>query len=1502
MGAAELAKAREEASLAKQREEELQRAQAKLRQTEQEVAEMQTLVETTKDELRKTQQGIRGGIEASSEAKQAHEDLRRRFDFLRRQAEQKDDQIQELQHYIESSQEGSVARLRDEREREIVLQELRVTVEKLQRDIKSRDQEIGELRESADSSRKELLQSKDETVRALELEREEMEKEARRAKHELQLEQEIRAMEAKRFEEQAKELQSTVERTRTQYQSQDQAVAAIAAERDRAEAEARLALERLENERLGSRQDAERRDQELLELKETLEKAKRTYELSQADEIAALVAERDKAERDARTVRSELESELENKRFDLERREQQVNELQAMIERNQRQYQLSQSEEVASLIADREKAEAAAFLAQQALDDEVTRHRNEARAREQELLELQESVARTRRKYEQSRAEEIASLTLERDQAEKEAHSLKRRLEADLERKSIELARKEEQIKTLQETMERHQQQYQLSESEEVAALIADRMKAETDAQALRQRLHDESDQHRLELKSREKELLDLQESFDESRRKFQLAHEAEFAQLAAARDKAKADARVAHRELESKLEQSRMETAQRQAELQEVQEQAARAKQQYEQSQSEQVKTLLAERDAIKLEADAMKQKLERELENHRHDVKLRDHEVDELRKSVERARLQYQSKDEEFANLIQERNKAEEGARTIRRELELELENHRADLERREEELRQVQGDTAKLKLQYLQARKDAVAELRVEHEKTMSELKRSVLELQAELETARRSIITRDQEIADLKSAADRSKAHHRLALDEMESELASVREKYDKVRLSANQTEDELDRRRREFDRREEDVRELRASLEKTKGKLQHAQDETIAARAKAELQARTLEKERSRDQEHFRRDLKLRDDEIKELEATLSKERDASKSTKDEAVLQLTEELDTAMSELNKLKNQLAKAADNHERELESRTIAIESLESELEKLKADRSEVVKIAEEAIATQAELENRVTELEEELSDLADRSVPKEELADMEEAHAQVARDLHEAKRELSANRSELGEVKTTNAELQFTIRNVEKERDHLERREAEHKQEIERLRAQLAKAHTDSQEAHVLRRENLQLKQELEAMANDRLQQESENSNQVAEIEEQNRQLHEEIESLKEQLSASIADREMDFENELALLREQLARGNQERESLEASLNDVQGQLDEEAVARESTNLELEQTRADLASRIADVKELSSNLKQVFEEKEAAEEQVTRLKKSLATFQDDTRTRVQKVLDQRSEWKGVVAETVEENKRLVDKNRELQSALDDLRRSVTDAGDQTALTRELQKSRDENEELRRTTRQLRDSFEDLLRARTTEPPFGQTSQSLDARFAGDASKPWRPETKPTTRAEELLQKALKEKEALAAENRALQSSLYDREGRRETSQWPNTAAVLPTPALRDSESKDELIAYLALSAKKTAEQSVAEQRHLEEQLGRLKEARHEELVERLWHKVRGLESTLMRDPATLPRREMPDEETRLEQLTRRVRLLERQVEETAPRRRYLEDRYY
>ncbi|GAX20878.1 hypothetical protein FisN_7Hh199 [Fistulifera solaris] len=375
---------------------------------------------------------------------------------------------------------------------------------------------------------------------------------------------------------------------------------------------------------------------------------------------------------------------------------------------------------------------------------------------------------------------------------------------------------------------------------------------------------------------------------------------------------------------------------------------------------------------------------------------------------------------------------------------------------------------------------------------------------------------------------------------------------------------------------------------------------------------------------------------------------------------------------------------------SHNQETEDREKEIRHLRDQLERALAEKSEVVKIAEEAIMTQAELEERVLELERQQS---------HDTRTLQSGTNFIKN--HQQENEHTDYQIEVSGIDTKFAALQNRLMHSERERNRLEAevidRQREYVQLISKFDGSL-----DSDDVPISVQED-----DLRRLLI------SKDSTIVGLTEDKEKLTHE-MSKLIDERSALI-DQLEELEKELSFVKT-------ERDDMATRMNaalESQGSLIQE----------LEETRLELDRRLSDVQELSSSIKKLLREKEESDALNERMEEALSCFESETRFRLDKVLDDRREAKSLLENTLRDNAKLVETIKSLRESLESTRQESEEDRlryhEDKAAIEHLER---ENMLLREQNREMRSAIDlNEGRPRSFDVPHSESFQ--DIRSSGD-----------------------------------------------------------------------------------------------------------------------------------------------------------------------------
>jgi chromosome segregation ATPase len=569
------------------------------------------------------------------------------------------------------------------------------------------------------------------------------------------------------------------------------------------------------------------------------------------------------------------------------------------------------------------------------------------------------------------------------------------------------------------------------------------------------------------------------------------------------------------------------------------------------------------------------------------------------------------------------------------------------------------------------------------------------------------------------------------------------------------------------------------------------------------------------------------------DEIEELQSALDKVKQTNmsvwqsslnsieklrqfQSSQQNAMHRLTLERDEAKSQIELLKEDIERERRKYHQERMQLESALSSAKTNMEKLKVERSEVVKIAEEAIGTQAELEQKVSELEVRIASQIATSVPVDEYNALEESNAFLEQNVRALQDEIVQYKTQLSERNVNIAELQLTLKTFENEQKRLTDVQVQYRKEIEQLRAKLDESFVAECDAAALRSENEHLRQELRTTISKSCQQEADLLRDIKTKEAHITLCEENIERLKETLvtTEDLKEKETSaLRTQVQDLRDELHRSVEKETNYLAEIEHSKQQVSNIMLENEVLSDEFQKTRDALSQRVADIEELSQNIKAFMSEKEQDKSKIARMEKSLEDFQRETRSRVEKVVRHRNEAASLLEKTLAENKKLMETNEKLQAAISDMKARHRDVSDF-----------DTSKTVRRNAATLKENYPDFENIRLR--------QEWHTRGANNAEK-------------------LDERHQLhVAESR--RPSFINEAGTRNNMLDPVGGSSLLDDRLH-LQRAEEVAAFLALTAKSNVDRNNAESKHLKQQLYALEDEKDAE-ISSLKVRIRALERRL------------------------------------------------
>ncbi|CAB9501734.1 Kinesin-like protein [Seminavis robusta] len=387
---------------------------------------------------------------------------------------------------------------------------------------------------------------------------------------------------------------------------------------------------------------------------------------------------------------------------------------------------------------------------------------------------------------------------------------------------------------------------------------------------------------------------------------------------------------------------------------------------------------------------------------------------------------------------------------------------------------------------------------------------------------------------------------------------------------------------------------------------------------------------------------------------------------AQQSTLNDLIAQRDHAMDMArksQEEYSKLSLQIGDLL----KEKDSEIIALKDV---VDKAQADRSDVEKIAEEAIAAQDTLERAVSELEKKL--IANRSTSQgaqEELQRVAQAKEQVAEELFNVRNELFACKSTLNDRDITAKELEFKLKSLEEELQQLAQQQADSENSTKLLQDELLGVNeTHQNEKNEWKKVVSGLKKENKALCSKLNSRESEVSNQLGKADEELKRCQGELAEARRDLemhlqqdqivSKSMQSERATFRHEISQLKNAVKARSSERDEAIKQLEATRRKYDD-------ATTEHDRTRDDLVQRVADVEELSASLQLALEEQENLRDDLYRKERAQEDEKIEMKHRVQRASKYRDEAAAMLDKTVVENRTLVKTNEKLQAAVEKLK---------------------------------------------------------------------------------------------------------------------------------------------------------------------------------------------------------------------------------------------
>jgi hypothetical protein len=381
----------------------------------------------------------------------------------------------------------------------------------------------------------------------------------------------------------------------------------------------------------------------------------------------------------------------------------------------------------------------------------------------------------------------------------------------------------------------------------------------------------------------------------------------------------------------------------------------------------------------------------------------------------------------------------------------------------------------------------------------------------------------------------------------------------------------------------------------------------------------------------------------------------------------EALAQLLVEREIAGKEIQRLDTELNRRDADYRNSIVELESKLEAAYKQIGKVEADRGEVVKIAEEAIGMQSELEQKVAELEHELSVVTSSRVPREEYNSLEQQITVLQDELYEKSAKLSDLSEEVNYKNSSISQLEFSLKNAESKQHNLFDEIATYKNEVTSLNELLIKAQRDERHAQDSASEMKQYNEELQARQSEYLNEIQKLKQDLKLNDEYATQCRQDLDVTKMKLLSVEEEAKVEIaklEDEVFLRHNELTELQMKNADYPAKLNEYEQECAALQVEKNNLVEELREAKASLQSRVNDVRELTESVKVLINEKEKDKAKIQRMEKALASFQEETRSRLETVLQHRNEAASLLEKTVNENKALVNVNVELQTVIEAL----------------------------------------------------------------------------------------------------------------------------------------------------------------------------------------------------------------------------------------------
>jgi len=481
---------------------------------------------------------------------------------------------------------------------------------------------------------------------------------------------------------------------------------------------------------------------------------------------------------------------------------------------------------------------------------------------------------------------------------------------------------------------------------------------------------------------------------------------------------------------------------------------------------------------------------------------------------------------------------------------------------------------------------------------------------------------------------------------------------------------------------------------------------------------------------------------------------------------------LKDDLWSLEGERNGLKSDMEAQETKYRTLLEEKETEVRLLSEKLQKSHDENAEVVKIAEEAITTQGHLERKLAKMQHEAS-LQNDVVPIAKFDSLQRDYDSLEQENTNLLKDLSKFKSQLHESDVSVSDLRLQQTKSDLERARMREENSKYQQELELLRLQMnTSSLTDTLETDT---EMRRLRDELSRSVTRSEKREAELLSEISIKEETIGGLENEIKNLSRQVSSFAKGSPNRFHGkEVIQLREDLEKlGSRSRDVLR----------------------ELERTRIELNARLKDIEVLSASLKKVLKEKEDAEALVKSMDERLKQFETETQQLIKSIQRGREEETAMLDSTISEN-------RELSGEVRDLR--------------------ERNDLLRERVRLLEMSHEHDIGADRYE--YQRPARTV-YRYGGSPSRTYLDDEEPSLRSrEEFYRNSRPRRHAPSLSTPARGSSLAGESHRLSPGQSMYSNAELDVRP-------EDVAAYMALTAKNTVEQSLAEKRQSNAEIDRL-----------------------------------------------------------------------